>query len=185
VARLVGLSAVLFSALYLVSDVIEAIQGGFSDGQLWLTLVAEAAIPVFIVGLYSVQRPQIGRWGLFSALAYAYAYVFFTGTVVYALIAGTGDFDALSHALSPWMVIHGAVMVFAGIGFGYAIIKAGVLPGWTGMTLIAGVLLVSVSQGLPESGQVVAAGVRDLAFAGMGAALIQTYRPQLAEESRA
>jgi hypothetical protein len=132
-----------------------------------------------------VQRPQIGRWGLLSALAYAYAYVFFLGTVVYALIAGTGDFAALSHALSPWMVIHGAVMVCAGIGFGYAVIKAGVLPSWTGIALIVGVVLVSVSQGLPESAQVMAAGIRDLAFAGMGAALIQSHRPQVVQESRA
>lgn len=44
-ARLVGLTALVFSALYLLSDVIEAIQGGFSAGQLRLTLFAEAAIP--------------------------------------------------------------------------------------------------------------------------------------------
>jgi hypothetical protein len=181
----VGLSALFFSALYLLSDIVEAIQGGFSNGQLWLTLVAEAAIPVFVVGLYLAQRPQIGRWGLLSALAYAYAYVFFTGTVVYALIEGTGDFDALNHDLSPWMVIHGAVMVFAGIGFGYAVVKAGVLPSWTGIALVVGVVLVSISQGLPEAAQVTAAGIRDLAFAGMGAALIQTHRRQLTQESRA
>jgi hypothetical protein len=34
-ARLLRLSAVVFSALYPLSDVIEAIQGGFSAGQLW------------------------------------------------------------------------------------------------------------------------------------------------------
>jgi hypothetical protein len=33
-ARLVGLTALAFSALYVRSDVIEAIQGGCSDGQL-------------------------------------------------------------------------------------------------------------------------------------------------------
>jgi hypothetical protein len=159
--------------LYLLSDVIEAIQGGFSDGQLWLTLVAEAAIPVFVVGLALAQRPQIGRWGELSAFVYAYAYVFFTGTVVYALIVGTRDFDALNNELSPWMVLHGAMMVFAGLGFGYAVIKARILPSWTGVLLIVGVVLVSVSQGLPESAQVLAAGLRDLAFAGMGAALVQ------------
>ena len=71
-AALVGLTALAFSALYLVSDVIEALQGGFSGGQLWLTLVAEAAIPVFVIGLYLVQRPQIGRLGRLSAAAYAY-----------------------------------------------------------------------------------------------------------------
>ena len=84
--RVVALSARVFSMLYLLSDVIEAIQGGFSVSQLWVTLVAEAAIPVFVVGLYIIQRPRIGRLGRVSALAYAYSYVFFTGTVVYALV---------------------------------------------------------------------------------------------------
>lgn len=56
-----------------LSDVLEAIQGGFSTGQLWLTLVAEAAIPVFVIGLYATQRPQIGRVGRVSAVAYAYS----------------------------------------------------------------------------------------------------------------
>ncbi len=80
--RLVGLAALVFSALYVLSDVVEALQGGFSTGQLWLTLIAEASIPVFVIALFATQRPQIGTLGRVSALAYAYSYVFFTGTVV-------------------------------------------------------------------------------------------------------
>jgi hypothetical protein len=44
-AGVVGLMAPTCSALYFLSDALEAIQGGFSESQLWLTLVAEAAIP--------------------------------------------------------------------------------------------------------------------------------------------
>jgi hypothetical protein len=170
--RRVGVMALAFSAAYLLSDIIEAGQGGFSSGQLWLTLAAEAAIPIFVIGLWMVQRPQIGRLGRLSAIAYAYSFVFFTGTVIYALADGTGDFGALSHDLRPWMTVHGAIMVVAGTGFGVAVIRAGVLPRWTGVALIAGVVLVSASQSLPEAAQVVAAGIRDLGFAGMGAALL-------------
>jgi hypothetical protein len=47
-----------------VSDLVEAINGGFSNAQLVLTFVAEAAIPFFVIGLYVVQRPAIGRLGL-------------------------------------------------------------------------------------------------------------------------
>lgn len=168
----VGLAALVFSALYLLSDVIEAVQGGFSSGQLWLTLVAEIAVPIFVVGLYLVQRPRIGRLGRVSAWAYAVAYLFFAGTVVYALVNGTGDFSALSDDLGLWMTIPGAVMLLAGIGFGVAVIKAGVLPRWTGAALILGVILVVICQGLPEGPQLIAAAVRDLGFAGMGAALL-------------
>jgi hypothetical protein len=172
--RIVGLLALVFSALYLLSDVIEAVQGGFSVSQLWITLVAEAAIPVFVVGLYIVQRPQIRRLGRISALAYAYSYIFFTGTVVYALVDATPDYKALTHDLGASMTIHGAIMVLAGLAFGCAVIRAGVLPRWTAIALMAGVVLVAISQSMPEGAQVVAAGIRDLGFAGMGAALLRT-----------
>ena len=172
-ARRIGLAALVFSALYFLSDVVEAMQGGFSDGQLWLTLVAEAAIPVFVIGLYLVQRPAIGGLGLVSAAAYAYAYVFFTGTVVYALVEGTADYDALSDDLGAAMTIHGAIMLLAGLGFGYAVIRARVLPAWTGAALMVGVVLVALTQGTAEGVQLIAAGIRDLGFAGMGAALLR------------
>jgi hypothetical protein len=87
--------ALTCSALYFLSDVIEAIHGGFSESQLWLPLVAEAAIPVFVMGLYIAQRPQIGRLGRLAAAAYANTYAFFTGTVVYAPIHGTSDYVGL------------------------------------------------------------------------------------------
>ncbi len=171
--QLLGFAALAFSALYLLSDVIEAIQGGFSGGQLWLTLIAEAAIPALVIGLYFVQRPAIGRIGALSAFAYAYSFVFFTGTVVYALVNGIPDYSALSEDLGLWMTIHGAAMLLAGLGYGYAVIAAGILPRWTGIVLMVGVVLVVSSQALPAGIQTVAAGTRDLAFAGMGAALLR------------
>jgi hypothetical protein len=168
----VGLTAIVSSVLYFGSDVIEAAQGGFSAGQLWLTLVAEAMIPVFVVGLYVVQRPRIGQLGTVSALAYAGSFVYFTGTVAYALIHSTKDWTTLSHQLNPLLTIDGAVFMLAGIGFGIAVWRASRLPRWTAVALIAGVILVAGSQGMPEAVQLIAVGVRDLAFAGMGASLL-------------
>ena len=40
---------------------------------------------------------------------------------------------------------------------------------------MAGVVLVAATQGLPEGPQLVAAAIRDLGFAGMGAALLGTH----------
>ena len=79
----------------------------------------------------------------------------------------------------PWalsMLVHGAIMVVGGIGFGYAVVRAGVLPGWTGWCLMTGVVLVAVTQTAPDGVQLVAAGVRDLAFAAMGAAVLTARR---------
>jgi hypothetical protein len=90
------------------------------------------------------------------------------------LITGAPDYTALRDDLGQWMNVHGAIMVLAGLSFGYAVATAGILPRWTAVALMLGVVLVSVSQGLPESVQLVAAGIRDLGFAGMGAALLRS-----------
>ncbi|MCU1590169.1 MAG: putative rane protein [Frankiales bacterium] len=172
----VGLSAVVFSALYLLSDVYEAVQGGFSSGQLWLTLIAEAALPVFVIGLALAQRPRFGRLGWTSAWAYAYSFVFFSGTVVYALARSTDTYSDLTRQLGPVMLVHGAIMVVAGVGFGVAVLRAGVLPGWTAVALMTGVVLVAVTQTLPSATGLAAATIRDAAFAGMGAALLRSRR---------
>jgi hypothetical protein len=165
-------STVVFSALYLISDVLELAQGGFSTAQLVLTYAAEAAIPLFVIGLYALQRPRIGRAGLASAIAYAYAFVYFTGTVTYALVEHTADWDTLQRRLGIWLTLHSVLMVAAGIGFGIAVIRARVFPRWTGATLIAGMVLMAIASGLPGAAQTVSAGVRDLAFAAMGATLL-------------
>lgn len=169
---LVGLAAVVFSVLYLISDLMELGQGGFSTSQLVVTYVAEAAIPLFVLGLWAVQLPRIGRLGLISAVLYAYTFVYFTGTVTYALVDGSGDWELLRQRLGLWVTIHSALMVVAGIGFGIAVIRARVLPWWTGATLIAGIGLMAAAAGLPAVAQTASAGVRDLAFAAMGAALL-------------
>ena len=176
-ARVAGWLAVVSTTAYFLSDVLEASHGGFTTVQLWLTLASEAALPAVAVGLYQVQRPQIGRLGRYGAVAYAVAYLYFTYTVIYALAHGTPDFAALNHALNPAMTVFGAVMVAAGIAFGAATYHARVLPGWTGPTLAAGVVLVVATLGLPAAVQLTATGVRDLAFMSDGAVKTSTTRP--------
>ena len=127
-AVLVGLSAIGFSAVYLASDILEVGQGHFSTFRLALTYAGEAAIPFFVLGLYAQQRPRIGRLGLFGAVAYAYSYVFFTSTVVYALVAHTPDYQAVTEAFGSWMVVHGVVMVIGGVAFGIAVLRARIFP---------------------------------------------------------
>jgi hypothetical protein len=165
---LVGITAIVFSAVYLASDLIELAQGGFSPLQLALTYAAEAAVPLFVLGLYALQLPRIGRLGLAGAVTYAYTYVFFTGTVLFAIVDDTPDWPTLSERLGAWTGVHSVLMIVAGIAFGVAVVRAGVLPAWTGWTLVVGMLLYAVSPLLPDAAQVGAAAVRDLAFALMG-----------------
>lgn len=185
-AKLVGGAAVVFSVLYLVSDLIELAQGGFSPPQLALTYSAEAAIPLFVLGLFALQRPQISTLGLVGAVTYAYTFVFFTSTVVFALVDHTRDWNQLTTQLGAWVTVHSSLMVIAGVMFGAAIIRAQVLPRWTGITLIAGMVLMAITVSLPDVTRTMSAAVRDMAFAGMGASLLRRpTRPTIAENKPA
>lgn len=170
---LVGLAAVGFSAVYFISDLIELAQGDFSTFRLSLTYIGEAGLPLFVLGLYAVQRPRIGRLGLAGALAYAYAYVFFTSTVVYALAAGTRNWHDLNHVFGAWMTLHGAVLVLGGLAFGTAVMQAAVLPRWTGACLMVGVVLVAAASGMSNLPRTIAAAGPAAAFIGMGVALLR------------
>jgi hypothetical protein len=171
----VGVAAIVFSAIYLTSDLMEAVQGNFSTFRLSLTYVGEAAIPFFVLGLYAVQRPRIGRLGLFGAVAFAYSYVFFESTVVYALTAKTANWAALGKVFGPWMTIHGLIMLAGGLSFGLAIVRAGLLPRWTGLCLMAGVVLIVAASGLSNIPRTVAEAVNASAFVGMGIALVRGH----------
>jgi hypothetical protein len=175
-SRLVGWAAIIFSAVYFASDVIEVAQGGFSTARLVLTYIGEAAIPLFVIGLYAVQRPRIGRLGLFGAIAFAYSYVFFTTTVMYALVAGTPNYKALTKVFGAWMSVHGVIMLVGGAAFGLAVAVSRVLPRWTGICLIAGVMLVVAASGLPNLARTLAAALPAIAFTGMGVALLNSRR---------
>jgi hypothetical protein len=171
--RLVGLAAVGFTAIYFISDLIEVAQGNFSTVRLALTYAGEAAIPLFVLGLYAVQRPRISRLGLVGAIAYAYSYVFFTSTVVYALVARTPNYKALTQIFGAWMTVHGVLLLLGGLAFGLAVARAAVLPRWTGVCLMAGVVLVVAASGQTNLVRTVAAAVPASAFLGIGIALLR------------
>jgi hypothetical protein len=184
-ALTVGLAAIAFSAIYFISDLIEIIQGNFSTLRLSLTYVGEAAIPIFVIGLYAVQRPRIGRLGLFGAVAFAYSYVFFTGTVIYALAAGTQNWNALGKVLGAWMTAHGLIMLVGGLTFGLAVVRAGVLPRWTGACLMAGVVLIVAMSGQSNVARAAAEAVTATAFIGMGVGLLIGRSKSLGQEDLA
>lgn len=172
----VGLGAVVSSATYVLSDLLELANGGFSTAQLVLTYLAEATLPLVVLGLAAVQRPRIGTLGLVSATLYAYTYVYFTGTVTYSLVERVPDWAALAERMGPMLTAHGVLMVVAGILFGLAVARAGVLPRWTGYLLMVGVCLVAAANWMPDIPRVVAATVRASSFIGMGVALLRLDR---------
>lgn len=172
-SRAVGWAAVLFPAVYFASDILEVVQGDFTTLRLTLTYVGESALPLVLLGLYAVQRPRIGRLGLAGAVAFSYAYVFFTSTVVYALVDGTRDYDEVTRVFGWAMTLHGAVLVAGGLCFGLGVVRARVLFGWTGRCLAVGVILVAAASGSSNVVRTAAAALPDAALIGMGVAVLR------------
>jgi len=82
------------------------------------------------------------------------------------------------------MTVHGLIMLAGGLAFGLAVVRAGVLPRWTGVCLMAGVVLVVAASGLPDVARTTAAVIPDTAFIGMGLALLSEYRKPRARQAR-
>jgi hypothetical protein len=167
--RVTALAAIVVPSVYLASKVVETLEGGeFSDLRLVLTYLGEAGLPFVLLGLWAVQRPAAGGAALLGSVLYAYAFVFFTGTVVYALAADAPDWPAVVDRFGPWLTVHGVVMVAGGLLFGLGVARAGVLPPWTGVTLAVGVVLVALTSPAPDAARALAAALPNVALVAMG-----------------
>jgi hypothetical protein len=171
--------------VYLVSDLVETAQGDFSTFRLVLTFVGESGFPLFVIGLAAVMHRRLPRWALLGAVAYAYSFVFFTSTVVWALVAHTPSWEVLGDDFGWWMTAHGAVMVVGRIAFGVGVARSEALPAWTGRALALGAVLVAAASGMGNLERTIAAAVPDAAFIGMGLALLRGSRQSLSDKTGA
>jgi len=129
-------------------------------------------MPFVVLALYGLHRARLGVLGLVGAGAYGYAFLFFSGTVLYALAAGAPDWAAVVEGFGPWMTAHGVVMVAGGTALGAAVVRSAAFPRWTGVCLAVGVVLVAAASGLPTAARATAAVLPAVALAGMGVAVL-------------
>ena len=172
---LVGLGAIASSTLYVVSDVMELAAGNLFTAQLVVTYLAEASIPFFVLGLNGLQQPRGGWASLAGALMYGFAFVGLSATVLYPMVTGVRDADVVFDAFGALYDLHAGLALLGGLVFGVSVLRARVFPPWTGVALVAGLLVTAglTVAGLPEEVQTVGTAVRSVAFAGMGAACLR------------
>jgi hypothetical protein len=171
--RLIVLGAILAPALHSVTDVMEWVHGGFSPVQLWLNVLAFVPVPAVMLGLYAAQRPRISHLGLAGGLLYGFAFVYFTHTTLLALALQTPTYADLWKHLGSIYTAHGVLMIVGGVCFGWASLRAGVLPRWSATTFLLG-LSINLLLGLlpaPELLQTIGTAVRNAGLIGMGWAI--------------
>lgn len=173
--RLVAGAAIVFPILHSGTDVMEWAQGGFAPLQLWLNYVAFLPVPAIVLGLYAAQRPRISRWGLFGAILYGFAFVYFTHTTLYALATRAATYEDLWAVLGRTYTLHGAVMVLGGAAFGLATFRARILPRWTCVLFLAGIglNLVLTLLPVPDLLQTLGTAMRNAGLVGMGGWLVR------------
>lgn len=174
--QLVAMTAMLAPSLHTGSDALEWIAGGFSPAQLWLNYLAFLPVPAMMVGLYAVQRPRLSWLGLFGAVTYGWAFIYFAHTTLFALAARVPTYDALWRQLGSLYTVHGGLMVLGGLTFGWATLRGGALPAWTAGLFLAGVctnLMLALLPG-PDLLQTLGSGLRNAGLASMGWTLWRT-----------
>ena len=175
---IIGWIAIISPLLHILSDLLEVFGGGYAASQLWINYLAFLPIPWLMIGLYAFQRPRSSWMSLTGAGFYGTSFIFFAGTTLYALVSKTANYSTLLDELGSIYTFHGGLMVAGGILFGVAVIKARVLPRWTGWLLIIGVSLNLLFRLLafPDLSQIIGSIVRNIAFVGMGLAILQRKR---------
>ncbi len=79
-----------------------------------------------------MQHLRGGWLSLVGAVSYGAAFTFFAGTAMYALVRKTSDYATMVGELGSLHMVHGVLMVVGGLLVGVAVVRAGVLPRWTG-----------------------------------------------------
>ena len=171
----IGLTTLVSSSLYLLSELVELVQGGLNPLQLYLTYIAFAAVPFYIIGLHALQSSKVGCVSLIGAVCYGGAFIFFSGTALYALVDQTSDYTTLVEKFGLLYAIHVVLLFIGGVLFGTAVCRAAVLPRWTGIMLIIGSVLAFFlnSMRFPEIAQVLSSTIRNLAFIGMAVTVLR------------
>lgn len=187
IRKLIGWSAIAAPLAHSATDIFELIGAGFSKPMLWLNYVAFVPIPAILIGLYGAQRPRIDLGGLFGALVYGFAFIYFAHMTLTALEADISNYSLLLAQQGATYILNGGLMVLGGSVFGIATLRAKVYPAWTAWIFLAGLALnlaVAILS-IPSIFQVCGSFVRNAGLIGMGWAIVRDARTEAIRSDKA
>lgn len=172
---MIAITAIVAPGLHLLSDILEWVNGGFSQLQLLLNYIGFLPMPFLMIGLYAVQCPKIKWFGLLGSVLYGVAFIYFTHTTLYALAESMPDYETLWGKLGGVYTFHGGLMIAGGLLFGLAALRANIL--WRGAVILFLVgILLNLILGLlplPDIVQIVGSSARNFGLMGMGIGLMR------------
>ena len=139
--RLSGVAATLAASLWILTEIMEIVSGGFSPVQLTLTLIAFVILPFAVLGFHAAQASKGGRISLIGAVCFAGAFIVWSGVTMLDMVLNTktemdiiggGDVQKILFGIGSLLTVVGSIV------FGIAALRAEVFPRWTGIILILG-----------------------------------------------
>lgn len=167
---IIAITAIIAPTLHLVSDVLELTGGGFSHIQLLINYAGFLPMPFLMIGLYAVQCPRIGWFGLIGSVLYGIAFIYFAHTTLYALEESIPNYETLWRKLGENYTFHGGLMVVGGVMFGIDSLRARILwRGAIGLFMVGIIFNLSLALlSLPDILQILGSSMRNLGLIAMG-----------------
>jgi hypothetical protein len=137
--RLGGLAAILAAGLWMLTEIMEIVRGGFSPVQLSLTLIAFVILPFGILGFHAAQAAKGGWMSLIGAVCLAGAFILWSGVTMLDLVLKTKTEMEIIGGGNIEKTVFWMASVLTAVGFilfGIASLRVEVFPRWTGIVLI-------------------------------------------------
>jgi hypothetical protein len=167
---IISILTIIASGLYIVTDVIEGMVGGFLPFQLILTYFAMATLSLAYLGLYAVNYRKGGATYLIGSVIFSLSYIYFAHSALLALFVGSAEYSGLKETAGLMYEIHGYATTVGGLLIGYVILRKKLFPAWTGIVLVLTIILnvFTFLMGLADIYQLILNTCRNIAFIGMG-----------------
>jgi len=170
--RLGALAAIGGGALWVLSEVVE-VSFGEGHAHLSLTFVAFMLVAFGVFALHRTQAEAAGALSLGSAACVAVSQVIFAGFCLVEMSLPPGESAMTSGGALGAFYWGGSLLSLVGlVVFGVSVVRAGVMPRWTGVALIAvnGAYILIIAVSAPAWAGALANAVLAFALLRMGVA---------------
>lgn len=142
-------AAILGFAFWLVSEVLEIVQAGYSPPVYYLTAAYHLFAGLGVWGLYKAQTPDKNVFNLAGAALTSLAYLSITLFPLQVMWSGLGFSDYLD--ATPVYKLLGLAWIIGMLLFSVSVIRTGFYPKWAGVIMVITTVVFAASRplGLP------------------------------------
>lgn len=130
-------------ASWMLSEVLEIVQGGYSPAVYYLTAVYHVFAGIGLWGLYKAQTPSKNAFNRVSTALASLAYLALTLFPLQVMQSGLSISDfVLAH---PVYKLIGLVWFIGMLLFSVSVIRSGVFPRWAGVVMVIGTVVFTAT----------------------------------------